>query len=123
MKKLLIGITAGIIAGIIIGLFLYYRLGAFSVPRDHVRVNVINKSQYKIKELILTHQSGENIIKWLIPDAESIILFRNKGENAFTIKVIFENDSTLLSKENYVEAGYNVTEVVNDKDIVAEKGH
>lgn len=117
MKRLLIGLVIGIAFGILFTTLILNRFISPLAPNNHVRVNVINKSQFLIRELLLTHEKGENKIKWIKPNSEAIILFKSGSENSFTIKVVYDNDSILYSKEKFVESGNNMTEIVTDKKI------
>jgi hypothetical protein len=120
MKKILIGSSIGIILGVVITTFVMNFIIVNQVPKNHIRITVQNKSGYMIKELKLIHEKGENNIKWIKQDREVTNVIYCGGENSFRIKVIFENDSVLISNEKYIESGYDITQIITNKMITDE---
>lgn len=120
MKKILISLGIGTALGALIATFLILSFNVNQIPENHVRITIQNKSDYMIKELQLVHQKGENTSTWIKQDSEITNVFYCGGENALKIKVLFDNDSVLTSKEIYIEPGYDITEIITNKSIVEE---
>jgi flagellar hook assembly protein FlgD len=112
MSKIILGLFLGIVIGLFAGYFITIKFLTESIPKDYVRVTVENRSGQSIKTLILKHESGSIEMKNLSDKADVNLIFKNVGENSYHIIAKFDNDSTVSSKGNYVEAGYRATEII-----------
>jgi flagellar hook assembly protein FlgD len=112
MSKIILGLFLGIVVGLFAGYFITIKFLTESIPKGYVCVTVENKSGQNIKTLILKHESGSIEMKNLSDKADVNLIFKNVGENSYRIIAKFDNDSTVSSKGNYVEAGYRTTEII-----------
>ena len=121
MSKIIKGLFIGIIVGLFVGYFITKNFLAESIPNGYVRVTVNNKSGHSIKTLILKHESG-NIEMKNLSDKEIVnMIFKNGGENSYRIIATLDNDSTISSKGEYVEAGYRTTEIISTDEIKTDR--
>ena len=115
MSKIIYGIFIGLFVGLIVGYFITTNFLAEPIPDDYVRVMVVNKSNHEVKLLTLIHQGGEMKIQKFCKGESEKLLFRNRGEGTYHIIAILDSDTTLTSKELYIEGGYRTTEnIYND---------
>jgi hypothetical protein len=118
MNKLFIGIFISLFCGLIGGHFITkYLFTSETISPDYVRVTIINSTGQTIKKVILEHENGTYEISKLLDKNETKVIFRNAGEGSYKVTASFENDSTLKSKEAYIEGGYRMTETITAKDI------
>jgi flagellar hook assembly protein FlgD len=118
MNKLFISIFIGLFCGLIGGHFITkYLFTSETISQDYVRVTIINSTGQTIKKVILEHENGTYEISKLLDKNETKVIFRNAGEGSYKVTASFENDSTLKSKEVYIEGGYRMTETITAKDI------
>lgn len=120
MKKIIIGTSIGFIIGVALTIFVLNFVIVIQIPKDHIRITVKNNSSNIIKELKLIHEKGENSLKWIKQDKDITSVFYTSGENSFKIKVLFENDSVLVSNEKYIESGADITQIVTNEKITDE---
>ncbi|MBK8808954.1 MAG: hypothetical protein IPO21_20910 [Bacteroidales bacterium] len=120
MKKIIIGTSIGFIIGVALTIFVLNFVIVIQIPKDHIRITVKNNSSNIIKELKLIHEKGENSLKWIKQDREITSVFYTSGENSFKIKVLFENDSVLISNEKYIESGADITQIITNEKITDE---
>jgi len=112
MSKIIIGLFLGILLGLFVGHFITTNFLSEPIPKGYVRVTAKNKSGHKIKTLTLKQENGSIEMKNL-DDKESVnLIFKNCCENSYRIFATLDNDSTLSSRGEYVEAGYRITEII-----------
>ena len=99
--------------GLIIGFSLGRIFNSETLPSDYVRVTVKNNSGYKLKSLILQHKNGDLSLKNLGKDEIESFYFKNGGEGFYLIKAVFENNSEVISKPEYIEGGYKNIQILH----------
>ena len=120
MKQTFKGLLIGSTIGLVLGYFATKYLIIETVPTGYVCVAVRNESGQHIKSVLLKSNSG-TIETESLNDGEQVHLtFRNGGEGTYFIISTFDNDSTLSSKEMYVEGGYKTTEIIFSDQIKTE---
>lgn len=118
MNKLFIGIFIGLFCGLIGGHFITkYLFTSETISPDYVLVTIINSTGQTIKKVILEHENGTYEINKLLDKNETKVILRNAGEGSYKLTASFENDSTLKSKEAYIEGSYRMTETITSKEI------
>jgi flagellar hook assembly protein FlgD len=112
MSKILLAAIIGIVIGLIAGHFITTKFLSEPIPKGYVRVTVNNQSGHVIKLLTLKHQSGSIEMEGLAKQEKVNLIFKNGGENSYRIKAILDDNSTVSSNGEYVEAGYRTVETV-----------
>lgn len=121
MSKLIQGALICILTGFFAGHFITRNFLSEIIPDGYVRVTVNNKSGHTIKTLTLKHESGSIEMEDLL-DTETVnLIFKNSGENSYRIIATLDNDSTIYSTGEYVEAGYRTIETVSADKIRKER--
>jgi fluoride ion exporter CrcB/FEX len=112
MKQTIIALLIGITVGLIIGSLATTYLQGSTVPRGYVCVSIRNQSGQNIKSLLLQYNSGSIVTNHLRDKDEVNLTFKNGAEGTYSIVSTFDNETTLTSKEIYVEGGYKTTETI-----------
>jgi hypothetical protein len=82
-----------------------------------VCIKIINESGYKIKLLELNHERGiKNIVNLKNGDEKYTTIYC-PGEGSYIIKAVFDDNKIVKSKENYIEGGYRMTEIIHRDSI------
>ena len=121
MYKLLFGIVLGVVIGV-------FACKSFSTLFEKVdsngltQITVKNESGKNVKRATLQHHGGSFEATGLKNHDEVQFVFKNEGENVYTIHVTFEDASTLTSQEMYFEYGYKMTETIKRDTIVSDIG-
>lgn len=121
MRKITIGLLIGILLGLFTGHFITKKIISEPIPKDYVRVTVTNKSGHQITTLTLKHSGGSIEMKTLPDNESAYLIFKNGGENSYRIFATFDNDSTVSSKGEYVEAGYRTKEIILADEVKTER--
>ena len=87
------------------------------LEKDGVCIKIINKSGEKIKHLSVKYEGGKKEIFNLNNNEEAFISINSPGEGSYMLVAVFENGEIVKSKETYVEAGYEMTEIIHLKKI------
>jgi hypothetical protein len=104
----------GAVSGIVLCIAIIIFTERHSVPQ--ISVNVVNNSDYEIKELEIENEFVVLIYKGLAKNSQLTLPVSIQGEGAYSIKIKLENGVTLEGGVGYVESGYSTKEVVfNDR--------
>jgi len=104
----------GAVSGIVLCIAIIIFTERHSVPQ--ISVNVVNNSDYEIKELKIENEFVVLIYKGLAKNSQLTLPVSIQGEGAYSIKIKLENGVTLEGGVGYVESGYSTKEVVfNDR--------
>ena len=71
----------------------------------------------KLKHLSVKYEGGKKEIFNLNNNEEAFISINSPGEGSYMLVAIFKNGEIVKSKETYVEAGYEMTEIIHLKNI------
>jgi hypothetical protein len=104
----------GAVFGIVLCIGILIFTERHTVPQ--ISVNVVNNSDYEIKEIKIENKTGFLVHRGLAKNSELTLPVSMRGEGAYSIKVKLENGVTLEGGVGYVESGYSTKEVVfNDR--------
>ena len=104
----------GAVFGIVLCIGILIFTERHSVPQ--ISVNVINNSDYEIKEIKIETKTGFLVHRGLAKNRQLTLPVSMRGEGAYSIKVNLENGVTLEGGTGYVESGYSTKEdVFNDR--------
>ncbi|MBZ0069218.1 MAG: hypothetical protein K8F26_10450 [Thiobacillus sp.] len=108
-------------------LFLGLIAGAFLMsearPGIHaVVVEAKNTSKLTINKLVLTHEHGSVEIHNLMPNQIQTLAFFPGGENAYHLKVYFDDGRVVEGGGGYVEPGYAMRETISTSRIDTHYG-
>jgi hypothetical protein len=87
------------------------------LEKDGVCIKIINKSGEEIKHLSVKYEGGKKEIFNLNNNEEAFISINSPGEGSYMLIAVFKNGEIVKSKETYVEAGYEMTEIIHLKKI------
>ncbi|MER2998942.1 hypothetical protein [Pontibacter populi] len=116
MRKILLGVIIGI--GLTVFFFLFKELFIYNIeiPKNHVTVRLLIKSEKEIEKLTLTSSSSTQTID-LKGQTETVLIFPNPGEGSFKVCCIFKDGKEVCSKGGYVESGYSPKLEITDSEI------
>ena len=100
----------GAVFGIVLCIAILIFTERHSVPQ--ISVNVVNNSDYEIKEIKIEYKFGFLVHKGLAKNDQLTLPVSMRGEGTYSIKVKLENGVTLEGGMGYVESGYSTKEVV-----------
>ena len=104
----------GTVFGIVLCIAILIFTERHSVPQ--ISVNVVNNSDYEMKEIKIENNFGFLVHKGLAKNSQLTLPVSMPGEGAYSIKVKLENGATLVGGVGYVEPGYSTKEIVfNDR--------
>jgi len=104
----------GTVFGIVLCIAVLIFTERHTVPQ--ISVNVVNSSDYEIKEIKIENKVGFLVHRGLAKNSQLTLPVSMRGEGAYSIKVKLENGVTLAGGVGYVESGYSTKEVVfNDR--------
>lgn len=104
----------GAVSGIVLCIAIIIFTERHSVPQ--ISVNVVNNSDYEIKEIKIENKYVVLVYKGLAKNSQLTLPISMQGEGAYSIKIKLENGVTLEGGMGYVESGYSTKEVVfNDR--------
>jgi len=104
----------GVVFGIVVCIAILIFTERHTVPQ--ISVNIVNNSDYEIKEINIENKYGYLVYKGLAKNSQITLPVSMQGEGAYSIKVNLENGVTLEGGVGYVESGYSTSEVVfNDR--------
>ena len=104
----------GAVFGIVLCIAILIFTERHTVPQ--ISVNVVNNSDYEIKEIKIENNYGFLVHKGLAESSQLTLPVSMRGEGAYSIKVELDNGVTLEGGVGYVESGYSTKEVVfNDR--------
>lgn len=104
----------GTVFGIVLCIAILIFTERHTVPQ--ISVNVVNNSDYEIKEIKIEHKAGFLVHRGLAKNSQFTLPVSMRGEGVYSIKVRLENGVALEGGVSYVESGYSTREVVfNDR--------
>ena len=104
----------GTVFGIVLCIAILIFTERHTVPQ--ISVNVVNNSDYEIKEIKIEYNYGYLVHRGLAKNSQLTLPVSMRGEEAYSIKATLENGVTLEGGVGYVESGYSTKEVVfNDR--------
>jgi len=104
----------GTVFGIVLCIAILIFTERHTVPQ--ISVNIVNSSDYKIKEIKIENNYGFLVHEGLAKNSQITLPVSMPGEGAYSIKVELENGVTLEGGVGYVESGYSTKEgVFNDR--------
>lgn len=109
----------GAVSGIVICIAIIIFTERHSVPQ--ISVNVVNNSDYEIKEIKIENNLLVLVYKGLATNSQVTLPVSMQGEGAYSIKIKLENGVTLKGGVGYVEPGYSTKEVVFNDRIVSQR--
>lgn len=83
---------------------------------EHVCIKVVNRNDQIISTLILSHERGKESFGPIEANGQASTSFLSPGENTYGLTAILANGDTIRSRENYVEGGNRVTEVLSSTE-------
>ncbi|MBI4945562.1 MAG: hypothetical protein HY840_04075 [Bacteroidetes bacterium] len=111
MSKIVIGLFIGVLLSLFAGYYITSSIfGPF--PQRYVHVTASNMSGHKIKTLTLQHRDGSIEMKYLDDKGSVYLIFKINGESSYRIFATLDNDSTISSKEKYIEPGDRMEEII-----------
>lgn len=109
----------GAVSGIVLCIAIIIFTERHSVPQ--ISVNVVNNSDYEIKEIKIENKYVVLVYKGLAKNSQLTLPISMQGEGAYSIKIKLENGVTLEGGMGYVESGYSTKEVVFNDRIESER--
>ena len=104
----------GTVFGIVLCIAILIFTERHKVPQ--ISVNVVNNSDYEIKEIKIENKFGFLVHRGLAKNSQLMLPVSMPGEGAYSIKVTLENGVTLEGGVGYVESGYLTKEIIfNDR--------
>jgi hypothetical protein len=94
----------------------YFDIPFFNVPKDSVRIKFINDSDKTISAIKINGQT----IKTIKVGDYFIYTYKHSGEGTYQFEIEFETGKKLKEKQRYVEAGYYLTERINNNSVDTE---
>jgi len=103
---------------IVIGLYIY-TLYKNKNLFPSASLEIINKSENDIKEIIIEHSNGKIIHLGLKINQKVKYPIYILGEGSYSIQIIFLNYKIKpIENMGYIEAGYNLVEIIHNNEIV-----